>query len=598
MAASATRMKQTHSTTAHAVSLPFVEANNNAPFTLPPGFEMAPNGLRLQRQGGAGPLLISQPFEILAYARTERKEEWSLVLRFLDLDGAPRMHILPRAQLTSDGAELRRVLADLGFWVNVASGARDKLMQALNDSQVEARALLASSTGWTKESFVLPEQTIAPPSAEPVYLRSRLPNAHYGARGTLEGWRSEIARHGGGNPLLAFALCLGFAPPLMRPLSLEGGIFHLRGQSSSGKTTLAKAAGSIWGGGGPLGFAQTWRGTSNAIEAMFAAHCDTLIVLDELKLVDPHDIGQIIYAATSGMAKNRMNANAELRPRLTWRTMALSTGELSLADHVREVGQVFAGQELRFLDILADAGKDQGAWAELRGAASPAAFANALNAATETHYGHAGPAFVRALIEGGEAAMVQAGSVRAEFLKRACRAADAAQVRRGADRFAVVAAAGELATRFGLTDWPPDTASTACLAVFEGWARDFGRSGSREEREIVVRMASAIEQHGASHFAPRRTSGSAERERTQSIEQWGWQEDREGTGKVFLVTGSGWRKIFAGLDVSLAARTLAKHDVLIRPNEKGRLQRKIDVAGEKHNVYVVKASVTELAGEA
>lgn len=591
--------------------MPFlgVAANQRVEFAMPTGFRMEPDGLWLDRHESTGArsssILISQPFEILAQARTEQSEGWSLVLRFLNPDGMEQTHIFSRALLASDGAELRKDLADLGFWLNTSAGARAKLMQVLNDSTTENRAYLTSSTGWTRGSFVLPKQTIAAPGADPVHLRSRITGVHYAEKGTLEGWKTAIATAAIGNPLLMFALSLGFTPPLMRELRIEGGMFHLRGPSSCGKTTLAKAAGSIWGGGGPLGFAQTWRGTSNAIEIMFAAHCDTLIVLDELKLVDPNEIGNIVYAATTGMAKNRLNSNAEMRQRQTWRTIALSTGETSLANHMgeaRQPTQVFAGQELRFLDIEADGGEGRGAWPALHKANSPAEFANALNTAVETHYGRAGPTFVYGLITRGENAVQEAKLLRDEFQRRACRTSDAAQVRRAAARFGAVAAAGELATQFGLTGWPAGCAMEACLQVFESWVKEFGRAGSHEEREVVRRIADAIEKHGASHFAPRRTrrAGDAplDAERTQSTEQWGWCENRPSVGKIFLVTSSGWQKIFQGINAQYAARTLAAREVLIPPKEKKRFQTKTDIGGQKHNLYVVKASVTELAGEA
>jgi putative DNA primase/helicase len=576
----------------------------NAPFTLPSNFRMEADGLWYDRYDKEGrklsPLYVCQPFEILAMARTSEGDGWSNVLRFRNPDGEEVTRIFARSLLAADGVELRKALLDNGFSMSIHPSVRSKLVEVLNESVVTNRAVLAASTGWAGNSFVLPNETLAPPGAEPVLLRNRTPGAHYAKAGFFEAWQREIADKALDNPLLMFVLALGFAPPLLQKLGGESGVFHIRGSSTAGKTTLAKAAGSIWGGGGPLGFAQTWRGTGNAVEMSLAAHCDTLIVLDELKQSDPNDIGQVVYAITAGTAKARLNAAAELRPRVTWRTLALSTGELGLADHMRGAAtqtQMYAGQALRFLDIEADARSGRGVWSELHGAPSPKAFADALNAASDQHYGWAGPAFVKALIERGRQSIDEAHILRSEFDRVATRVDDPPQVKRAASRFALVAAAGELASRFGITNWPEGTAMRACQVVFENWAANFGRSGSHEEREVIRRIVDAIEKHGASHFAkrPRRKADDDEpTPRPASFEQWGWYEARENEKRYYFTSGA-FKKVCQGMDVLFAARTLDKLGVLI--TDKGRLQKKIDVGGQKHNVYAVKASVTELICE-
>ena len=79
---------------------------------------------------------------------------------------------------------------------------------------------------------------------------------------------------------------MAFAGPLLGLIGREGGGFNFYGQSSRGKTTLAEASASVWGKGGRPGFVRSWRSTANALEATAALHTDTLLVLDELSVVD------------------------------------------------------------------------------------------------------------------------------------------------------------------------------------------------------------------------------------------------------------------------------------------------------------------------
>src|SRR5205814_2019805 len=126
--------------------------------------------------------------------------------------------------------------------------------------------------------------------------------------------------------------------------------FHLVGGSSIGKTTALLVAGSVCGGGGIGGYLRSWRATSNGLEGVAAAHCDSLLCLDEMGQVNSHEAGASAYMLANGVGKARANRNGESKPASEWRTIFLSTGELSLADKIIEDGrnrQVAAGQQVR-----------------------------------------------------------------------------------------------------------------------------------------------------------------------------------------------------------------------------------------------------------
>jgi putative DNA primase/helicase len=63
----------------------------------------------------------------------------------------------------------------------------------------------------------------------------------------------------------------------------------------------------------------------------------------------------------NGQGKQRAGRTGAARPRLTWRLLFLSAGEIGLAEHMGEVNKrARAGQELRMIDLPADAGAGLG----------------------------------------------------------------------------------------------------------------------------------------------------------------------------------------------------------------------------------------------
>lgn len=103
----------------------------------------------------------------------------------------------------------------------------------------------------------------------------------------------------------------------------------------------------------------------------------------------------------NGAGKSRMRPNATGRPVATWRLIFLSSGEVGLVEKLNEIGhQVRAGQEVRVLDVPADAGAGLGAFEQLHGSADGAAFANRIKQATATHCAHAAHAFLERITAG------------------------------------------------------------------------------------------------------------------------------------------------------------------------------------------------------
>ncbi len=337
-------------------------------------------------------------------------------------------------------------------------------------------------------------------------LQTNAPLQHnYRTSGSLEGWQDGIGKLAVGNSRLVLAISLAFAAPMLRQLGIEGGGVHFRGASSTGKTTAGEAAGSVCGGG-PDGYKQTWRATDNAIEAVAAVHNDGLLVLDEIGQVSADALGAAAYMLANGQGKQRMTRDAAARAVPTWRLLFLSTGEIGLADKMRESkrgsGRVMAGQQVRVIELPADAGADHGLFDTLHGFATGQALADHLKDATGKHYGHPLRAFLQRLVTetwtDGARAFIE------RFVSEVVPIGADGQVRRAAQRFALVAAAGEMARRWSILPWSEGEAIGGCQAAVRRVARCTRRDRARGDRGRAYGRSSL---HRSARHQPVRAAG-------------------------------------------------------------------------------------------
>ena len=128
-----------------------------------------------------------------------------------------------------------------------------------------------------------------------------------------------------------------------------------------------------------------------------------------------------------------------------------------------------------------------------------AAFAKRCKLAAASAYGTAGPEFVRRLIAGG----VSGDDVRAivrDFVAAKVPAGADGQVHRAAQRLGIIAAAGELATAFGLTGWREGEARGAAAWALKQWIEGRGGTEPAEVRQAIEQVRHFIEAHGEARF--------------------------------------------------------------------------------------------------
>ncbi len=561
---------------------------------------------------------ISAPFTIEAETIDEA-DRWGFLISWRDRNGTAREEVFARELFTGECGELRARLASGGLPMMSDQKSRQAFAEYLNVASSIKRARCVNRTGWHKigaaRVFVLPKEVIGSRAQRVILETTGRELAPFNRAGTLRDWRNSIAGLARGNSRLLFSISCGFAGPLLDLTGEDGGGFNLKGSSRVGKTTALRIAASVWGGEpgpGASAYIRAWRATGNALEGIAAVHSDTLLCLDEMGQVDAKELGEISYMLANGQGKTRADRSGAMRMQARFRVLFLSTGEVGLADkNIEGKKATKAGQEVRFVDVAANAGFGLGIFEQLHDAESADAFAEELRKATRQSFGTAGPAFIEHIIALSDKDPEFAGKLRekiedliAAWLKPYPDANG--QVRSVAKRFAMVAIAGEIASEGTITGWEQGEASYACLSIFRGWLANRGTTGAREDAQAVTQLRDFMNRHGDSRFQDwkrieaQSSDGVAEEtaphERFRTVNRAGWKKwttDASGRGfNTYYLTREGMTEALVGLDFRAAIKVLVDLGFLGKDNAgKSTVSRRPPGVEDNIRLYEVKSSI-------
>ena len=215
------------------------------------------------------PTWICSAIEVAAHTRDEFGEAWGRLLEVRDLEGCIHRWSMPMRMLAGDGREYLSVLLDMGLLISSAKSSKSLLTTFIQTAPTVTYARSVDRVGWYGSAFILPDEVIGSTGDELGGLaesgQSAASDAEYLPKGTLEGWQQEVSALCADNPILTFSVSIAFAGPLLAITGDENGGFHLRGPSSKGKSTATLAAASVYGS---RSFVNTWRATSNGLEAV------------------------------------------------------------------------------------------------------------------------------------------------------------------------------------------------------------------------------------------------------------------------------------------------------------------------------------------
>jgi putative DNA primase/helicase len=451
-----------------------------------------------QRGEPMSALWICSELRVTAHSRDAANGDWGYLLEFADADGNAKRWVMPATMLAGDGTQYRATLLGMGLRIGASMIAKNQLTVYIQSEKTDLRVRCTDRIGWHEGVYVLPDQTIGDGGEEVVFQAAGGVLSQFKQRGTLAEWRDQVAVHCRGNSRLLFCVSVAFAAPLLYLARIPSGGFHIWGDSSSGKSTAFKVAGSVFGG---KDYPRNWRMTDNALETVAAQHSDALLLLDEIAQVDPKVVGDTVYMLANETGKGRATQTAGTRKVAVWRLLFLSDGEVSLANHMEQAGKgTKAGHDVRMAHIPANAGKGFGVYDTLHDFASGAALSDHMVKMAHQSFGTAGMAFIEYAVQNAEMLASALDDNVGQLVDDMCPPHSHGQVARVAARFALVGVAGELATCAGITGWETGEATDAARTCFAAWLDGRGGAGNVEHNSILRQVSGFFQAHGEARF--------------------------------------------------------------------------------------------------
>jgi len=497
----------------------------------------------------------------------DEAEAYGLRVVVQGMDGRPRPLDFERGALARMGAsELRANLFAAGL--RAEDDGEHVVVKALKAADPASEITVVSRPGWhllaglEHPVFVVPTgEIIGAPNGYALELAASVRLDSPATSGTLEEWRETIAAAiGTANcPHFTLGIVSGFVGPIQGLARFDSCGINQSGVSSSGKTLSQRLAVSAWSSTGlGSGLLQSLRTTENAVESIAQSASGTVLALDECAHVDGRTLGRMVYSIAGGQGKARLSSEAVLRQRYSWTTFILLSGECSLEEKVREDnGQWLAGMAVRILDVdvtSVNRSVPQDVLARIDGILR--------------HHGHAGPAFVRRLVEHGY--NTRADDLRQTILNAARRIAgkDADSMRvRAATVFALLLVAGGLAKEFGLLPATTDVEG----AVQWGW-QQFDQSSDalalKPEQQIIVNLTTWVAQRWDVTIKPIEPGVNAYGQtRTNNRDALGWYDEEA----VYLPTNLIREASGGALKETQIARVLDEKGYLAKRDSAKRL---------------------------
>ncbi len=441
------------------------------PLAPPVGYLESNNGLSIITDAGDEQFLCS-PVRVIAVGSFQKKTGWGRLVEVTDPNGSIHRTSIPNKASPS---EVAATLQNIGLRLNTAvKSAKTKLHILISNWEVRSDYHFLNTLGWCDGDFdtfaVTPSKIIG--SKPAFHVGSAVQENSIGTTGSLDSWKSNVSSACIGNPMLMLAVSVALTGPFVRLLGMNSFVVHLRGSSSSGKTTALCAASSVWSSPKAI---KTWRTTANALESIAASANDMFLALDEIGEVSGADAFDAAYMLGNGIGKQRSRSQGGLQDAAMWNLSCLSTGEISLGEKIAEAGKIIkSGQEVRFIDVEAD-GRPFGIFDVLHETDSGAELSAKIKQGASQNYGTAGRKLIQLLTKLNS---VQRGKILKLFGSYANDMVSSAPNTLGgpeervARTLALIATAGEVSTFWKITGWQKGDAFRAAVVVFENWLKN------------------------------------------------------------------------------------------------------------------------------
>lgn len=414
---------------------------------------------------------ICGPIRVASYPRRVDGSGWCVHVEYLDRDGKLGRHTFPQVELNTGKGRHIADLIDKGMAIYAEPFWTTRVLRAWQDVphgwRVDAAGWFTDPDGVT--SFVRGDGRAHQPASGnvPPVVHASPATDRPALSGTLEGWQEDVATQALGNPALIFAVSAALAGPLLRWSGIDTAGFNVSGPSGIGKSLMLRIALSCGSAPSTL---MPWGAAQTGLHRLSAQSQDGLLALDAFPGDPDARHLKALLAMGDDAASGRILPARDPDGGERWRRLLLSTSELPFSTILRRKKGVPVALTTRIVDIR-ELATEHGLVAHLHGASDSRQFARRLEASMQRHHGHLLGLFLDMLVNGLAEIRAQLDDRILELARHlqehcqihapgspACQPAIA-------ERFALVALAGELAVRFGLLPWPFGAAEEAAQTM-------------------------------------------------------------------------------------------------------------------------------------
>ncbi len=172
---------------------------------------------------------------------------------------------------------------------------------------------------------------------------------HFRAVGSLENWKKTVAPMGESFPH-AFGVLLGFMAPLMRLSGYSGATVVFVGPAGAGKTTILSVISSIYGVPEEIMFKEA--STLNSLMALIQMHNALPVTIDEIGLMSPQKLSDVLMGVSSGSGKHRLNGRSELiHSGARWSTICIASANQTITTKLDLVEKDSNARRARLLEV-------------------------------------------------------------------------------------------------------------------------------------------------------------------------------------------------------------------------------------------------------
>lgn len=342
--------------------------------------------------------VLNRTWELVSASRDMVTGNYMITIVTRYSDSTPVSIDLPN-KLLGDTHGLKKELAEKGcaieqkevtHWINLMntwirqvqkqrkvgkSVSRYGWIEERSEGKVHTTGFTAGDTSYMKDGTVHQDLRIAAEHKEVA--------RHFIPDGDFENWKEAADFIADQNiPALTSTLASAFAAPLFGYTSMSGAMITLVSRESGlGKSSALQTAQAVWGH--PKVGMNSISDTENSIIAKTAFLKNLPIYWDEIRGDDALDnFHRIAFQITQGKSKARMNAHAEMREVLDWKTIVIGASNESIFDHMAQRGGASNAASARTLEL------------ELEPFDDPTRAArNAMFGRLDSNHGHAGQLF-------------------------------------------------------------------------------------------------------------------------------------------------------------------------------------------------------------